>query len=80
MYPDGIPDSILRLAGVTRPDQLKADRVADLQDRVMKAQDFVADWVGDERFWSAVCRSDFRSLASMSGDDHLRGLWRLRFD
>jgi len=59
MYPIEIPDSLLELADLTRPDHLEVGEVPALENRVMRSEGLVSSWVEDQRFWDKMCRDGF---------------------
>ena len=86
MYPEAIPDSILRLADFTRPDHVDANKLKELLDRVQQSAVFVGDWIADERFWELMSRTEFPTTLSQilphttNGDFGLATLVQSRAD
>jgi len=59
MYPEDVPDNLLRLAEISRPDKLNAGDLIQMRNHIEVAEGLVSGWASDETFWREMCRSEF---------------------
>ena len=58
MHPEGVPDNLLRLADISRPDKINAGDINEMRNNIEVAEGLVSGWGSDESFWREMCRSE----------------------
>jgi len=59
MYPEAVPNSLLRLAEISRPDNVNTGDLNEMRSHIDIAEGLVSGWASDDLFWRQMCRNEF---------------------